>query len=522
MRRLLSALTIVAVSCSPAPRARTLAIVNGEADWPEELPGVVRLERGGRTCSGTIVGTDGSTAWALTAAHCGIDPYDLVYVGRPVETVRIGPVLADSTTLPVGRMTVHPRYDLDRHEITGNVDPWPIGSSWDFALVEVPDAAPLVESFAIAPMTSVEDDVAPGTPLRVGGWGISVWPDVTPGVRQRGATSVDEIVPTARTAADLLIVDESGGAAGPCFGDSGGPAVVDGPDGPRVAGVASGNVTVVAPCADKATYARVSQAEDFVAAVLAGEAIEPASCASCAVHASAPAGACEATGATVNGGSVGALLDCLRRASWSDCASGDPAAAGALQDHYDCLSAACAQCPPGVATLARCGIDYDGLGPCADCLLAAGDCCALTSRCQHEGACSRCLNRTDMPDGCADDPLFLETIACVRGACDDSCGRFLSYAPGTQADAGPDDAGTPDAAAPDGGAADAGEMDAGPDAGGPPWDSGAEDDAGTAAPPRDDEGCGCHAPGRAAPHGALGLALLAGWIHRRQRRRRQA
>lgn len=510
------ALSIGACTSVPAPARRSLAIVNGEPDDPEAWPGVVRVEGGGRFCSGTIVAADDTTGWVMTAAHCVLSHYGLGYVGRPIDTVWLGRVIAEAAPFPATRTFVHPRFDFVRAEIEGNVDPWPVGSAWDVALVEVADAGGTFGPLAIAPLGAAEDALAAGTALSIAGFGITDPPDGYPAERFRGTTAVHSIVTTARAQADLVIVDESGGAGGPCFGDSGGPAVVDTGGGLRVAGVASGNVAVVAPCGDKATYARASQAEGFVAAVRAGETPVPESCSACAIVAGAPGGACEGTAAALGGPGFASLQACLAGTAWDDCAAADPDAAADLQAQYDCLVGACAVCTPGIAALARCGLDYDGAGPCADCLVASPDCCALLSRCEHDPACQPCVNRTDFPPSCLDDPLFADAVSCARGACGEPCGAFLAYAPAPDADAGPGDAGPGDAGVLDAGPADAGPSDAGPaDAAANP---GA--DAGATAPDEEDGGCDCRAAGReparlpAAP--ALVLALAAARTRRRR------
>jgi MYXO-CTERM domain-containing protein len=436
-------------------------------------------------------------------------------VGRPLDTVWLGGVISESAPFAVTGSFVHPRYDFVRAEIEGNVDPWPVGSAWDVALVEVSDAGGTFAPLAIAPLGAAEDALAAGTALSIAGFGIIDPPDGYPAERFRGATAVHSIVTTERAQADLVIVDESRGAAGPCFGDSGGPAIVDVGGELRVAGVASGNVAVVAPCADKATYARASQAEGFVAAVRAGETPAAESCTACAIVAGAPGGACEATAAALAGPGFAALQACLAGATWDQCAAADPLAAADLQAQYDCLVGACAACTPGIAALARCGLDYDGAGPCANCLVASAECCALLARCEHDPACQPCVNRTDFPPSCLDDALFADAISCTRGACDEACGAFLAYAPTPGADAGPEDAGALDAGALDAGPSDAGSADAAQDPGA---------DAGPRVPRGDDGGCGCRAAGHgAAPlHAAAPLALALALALRRLHHRPSA
>ncbi|MEQ9497634.1 MAG: trypsin-like serine protease [Deltaproteobacteria bacterium] len=182
---------------------QTDAIVGGRSDRTHHAVGLVGVTTDtgwAFFCSGTLVGP----TTVLTAAHCLFD-------GDRRLTARTLVFATDDAVFDVARSSVAPGYDPEAY------------ADWEDAAFLRLDFAPEV---APIPVRSAEPEV--GDRATVVGFGVtSGWSGEGFGERRRVDVRLSEV-----TARELTYDGEDGGA---CYGDSGGPVLVDG----RVVGVTS-------------------------------------------------------------------------------------------------------------------------------------------------------------------------------------------------------------------------------------------------------------------------------------------
>jgi secreted trypsin-like serine protease len=196
------ALALTCTGVQQATAVQPLIIGGTEADEPYPFMVSLQTRSSQHFCGGSLL----SAEWILTAAHC--------VQGKQPEAVsaRIGS--HDRTQggelKQAAEIVTHPDYDPD-------------GAGGDVALVrlsEPAESAPV----PVAPATEV------GMPARLLGWG-QTCPTIGCGdspviLQQLDTTLVEgELCTAAFDAKVELCVDNAGGDAGSCYGDSGGPAL---------------------------------------------------------------------------------------------------------------------------------------------------------------------------------------------------------------------------------------------------------------------------------------------------------
>jgi len=182
-------------------------IINGEVDDVNHA--VVALFSDNGACSGTILHVQSGSACIITAAHCfGSGPLKIVVRGTDYDN--------PEQVLTVSEYKVHPLYnDQD--------------NAYDFAIVKAKFAANNIPQ--ILPMSPQEDFIKVGTTIEHSGYGVTSYPNGSTTIRHRSFGKIGELYATQ------LAYNQPG--SGPCSGDSGGPQLVDTPNGKRVVGVTS-------------------------------------------------------------------------------------------------------------------------------------------------------------------------------------------------------------------------------------------------------------------------------------------
>lgn len=241
----LATLALASAGCVAAPDEgppglRREAIVDGELD--HEHGAVVALvdpSSGKSFCSGTLV----APGVVLTAAHC-VPPNVTTEEMREPEDVLVffGPeVGGPGEHVHVTEGWVHEAYT---HEV--GVD--------DVALLRLEELGP------VAPIPPSTSPPAPGDEVTVAGFGYTTTEGHDAGTRRMGTASVHWV-----GADDLMLLPAPSNT---CYGDSGGPTLVETASGLRVAGVHS---QLIAECGREAIDTRVDAYVELIARfVLAG------------------------------------------------------------------------------------------------------------------------------------------------------------------------------------------------------------------------------------------------------------
>ncbi len=182
-------------------------IINGQVDTVNDA--VVALFSDSGACSGTILHVKSGSACILTAAHCfGSGPLKIASLGDNYENPDL--------VMQVSETQVHPLYNEQ-------------DNTYDLALVKAKFASNSVPQ--ILPLSPDEDFLKVGTKIEHSGYGLISFPNGSTTIRHRSFGTISELY------AIQFAYNQPG--SGPCSGDSGGPQLVDTPNGKRVVGVTS-------------------------------------------------------------------------------------------------------------------------------------------------------------------------------------------------------------------------------------------------------------------------------------------
>lgn len=211
------------------------AIVGGHPDARYEAVAALNDAFGQTFCTATLVGFSGDDSVLLTAAHC---------LDARVTRVAFGAKLPDvSHELELLDAMAHPDFDQGTGEL-------------DFAIVLAKGQLPGLPALRI--LTPAEDSLTRGASVEFVGYGET---QVTSDnhVRNAVAGKIDTLTATT------FGYEQSAG--GPCWADSGGPAVIMSGGEPRIAGVTSYGQ---GDCWNRGVSGRVSSAAPFVQQYLDG------------------------------------------------------------------------------------------------------------------------------------------------------------------------------------------------------------------------------------------------------------
>jgi secreted trypsin-like serine protease len=226
-------------------------IVRGQLD--REHPQVMLLaNQSGFVCSGTLVHVQDRTGFLLTAAHCVTEEEEGA-APLPAEQFVViagNDFRASSATFAVDAIHVHPGYDG-------------AFAADDVALAQL-DLGDAVPPAVIPPLSPQEDTLVLNDPLLLVGYG-QTEQVVDNSVRRRVTRHIDGLDD------DLIVYSQQDGR-GTCFGDSGGPGLVEVRGEERVASVTSGGVDAGERCSGGfGVGMRVSSYAAFIDSVLSGQ-----------------------------------------------------------------------------------------------------------------------------------------------------------------------------------------------------------------------------------------------------------
>jgi hypothetical protein len=231
-------------------------IINGTADNENDAVCALMVEQGGGLgpfCTGTVIGKNGSTAYAISAAHCieeGATPDYLVctdtYGECPGGTCKV---------YPVTDVAVHPEYDGT--------------PSHDVSMITIGQAADAVVIPALQ-----TDGLAEGDALEFSGYGVTNGFNETPSNRRNHSFSY---ISTLYLDAIEAPQSHDGQYGGTCFGDSGGPVLIGSGASKNIVGVTSqGDEN----CDQVGYYARIQYNWPFISQYMG--AVEGPDCNECA------------------------------------------------------------------------------------------------------------------------------------------------------------------------------------------------------------------------------------------------
>lgn len=267
--------------------AATSAIVGGRLDTTHQAVMYLQYQRPGShmgvACTGTLVATDGTFGYLLTAAHCVVGESDAPIHGTPSEF-----------SVAQGNDAAHPDVvyrvvDFRADPLYDDTDPQH-GIVYDFAVVKFTGVGPSTPK-PIPMLDAAHDDLAAGTPVEIVGYGIPGPGQRPTGKRMTVGNRLADVGGYVAAVSPLTIgYPEGAGIGGACNGDSGGPvfATKDGIE--YVAGVTSYGDR---DCREFGVSGRVSAVVDqFVRPYMNGGSAAKPTCGQCQEAATSGSGAC--------------------------------------------------------------------------------------------------------------------------------------------------------------------------------------------------------------------------------------
>ena len=239
MRRLLPLLPMVLWGCPDDQGfpAKQCGVVGGQEESGFEAVGLVETPHG--WCTGTLI----APRVVITAQHCFEPDQSPEDVG--FRTGRFGEVL-ESRAVAVDFLGTFEQM----HDAEGNPFWW-IDTEEDFAVVVLEDDP------SVAPMPYRAGGLArgdEGSRVDIVGYGTTGLHNNDAGIKRSGHAMLSSV------GSDILETERQNGDASGCYGDSGGPLILDG----EVVGVFSYFVDLVAVCEAGGQYVRVDRFQQLI------------------------------------------------------------------------------------------------------------------------------------------------------------------------------------------------------------------------------------------------------------------
>lgn len=381
-----------------APGQSNQPIINGDPDVTHDA--VVAVLGNTGACTGTVIAKDvaNKRGYVLTAAHC---------VSEAPQVVVRGTNYANGVQYPVIDYKAHEQYN---------------GQVYDFAMVTFtwnnnePPVIPIT--------TKAQDDMTAGSQVVFVGYGVTE-------NSQNNSTRFYVAGQLSQVQTLTISYNQSNSGpyannAGPCFGDSGGPAFYNVPGvGETVAGVTSYGDQ---DCTEFGVSGRTSAVEAWIDDYITnGGGGGGQTCDEC-FQAATSGGACQSwvdaclgTQACVD--FVTCINDCQTQACVDQCAQDNP---NGVQPYLDILSCVCdTGCPSECANEGFCqeGPQDCGFGSdsqeCQTCF--ENNCCAQGSACANDQACTDCLTGQSDPSCLDTNVLAAQFYQCLVQKCGTAC-----------------------------------------------------------------------------------------------------
>ena len=241
----------------------TEAIVNGRPVEVNEMHGTVEIVSSPRHrgfCSGTLI----APRLVMTAGHCvvSLDRDGEPIVAEPDEVAVGAGHLSrgdriNGEIVPVAEVIVHQGFDISFSSARGETG---LGKPHDIALLVLDVPVTMVTPVAIP--SARHDELAEDAPALVSGYGTTE--GLSAGDLRITETWIDQV-----TKKEVLTSAPSAEYGDSCFGDSGGPLYLDGPNGLFLVGVVSrARADAATDCGDGGIYTRASSYRKWVESVL--------------------------------------------------------------------------------------------------------------------------------------------------------------------------------------------------------------------------------------------------------------